>query len=225
MTSNNTAPFTITDEIRAAVRDALTDLNKALEGHTGNNPMINAYRLPAARATLAEIIAIRQAGGTLYDGPTPTEYAAMDKVSEADRAAWYRMPDRAGAAARIAATCEAYGIPADHMIATHALSQAEVKAMVGSADPLAKLAEIHAEAAKKEAERIAAEKAKRIKQVVTAAAALAKFKQDPALAFFAGIDEGIARAELAQAFTNAGLPVPPEQPEEPAKPGKPAPKK
>ncbi|TMR90550.1 hypothetical protein [Nonomuraea basaltis] len=212
MTSNITpAPFQITDEIRAAVRDALTDLNRALEGHTGNNPMINAYRLPASRATLAEIIAIRNTGGTLYDGPTPTAYAAMGKVSEDERAGWYKMPDRAGAAARITATCDVYGIPTDHMIATHALSQAEVKAMVGSADPLAKLAEIHAEAAKKEAERIKAERTARIKQAVNAAKALADFGGDPALPFAKAIEEGADRAELAQAFTNASLPVPPEE--------------
>ncbi|MEW1846245.1 hypothetical protein AB0392_50525 [Nonomuraea angiospora] len=218
MTSNNTPAFQISDEIRAAVRDALMDLNRALDGHTGNNPMLNAYRLPAARATLAEIIAIRDAKGTLYDGPTPTEYAAMDKVSEADRAGWYKMPDRAGAAARIAATCEAYGIPADHMIATHAPSQAEVKAMVGSADPLGKLAEIHAEAAKKDAERIKKEKAAQIKDAVTSAKSLVKFKHDPAMAFNQAIEEGADRAELAQAFMNAGLPVPPEEPKPAAKP-------
>ncbi|MCF6467361.1 hypothetical protein FAF44_02890 [Nonomuraea sp. MG754425] len=221
MTSTNTPAFQITEDLRAAVRAALTDLNKALEGHTGNNPMLNAYRLPAARAPLAEVIAIVDNGGTLYDGPAPTAYAAMDKVSEADRAGWYVMPDRAGAAARIAATCGKYGIPADHLIATHAPSQAEVKAMLGSADPLAKMAEIHAEAAKRDAERIKAERTKRIKDAVAAAKSLAKFKGDPALPFAQAIEEGADRAELAQAFTSAGLPVPPE---EPAKP-KPAPKK
>ncbi|MEV0236924.1 hypothetical protein [Nonomuraea sp. NPDC050786] len=211
MTSNNTPAFQISDEIRAAVREALANLNTALEGHTNNNPMVNAYRLPAARATLAEVMAIVGDGGTLYDGPSPTELAGMStKPSEADRLAWYRMPDRAGAAARIAATCEKFGIPADHMIATHPLSQAEVKAMVGSADPLAKLAEIHAEAAKREAERIKAEKTARIKQAVNAAKALADFGGDPALPFAKAITEGADRAELAEAFKNAGLPVPPE---------------
>jgi hypothetical protein len=219
MTSSNTPAFEITEDVKTAIRAALTDLNKALEGHTSNNPMLNAYRLPAARATLAEIIAIVDDGGTLYDGPTPTVFAAMDKVSEADRAAWYRMPDRAGAAGRIARTCDKYGVPADHMIATHALSQAEVKACVGSADPLAKLAEIHAEAAKREAERIKAERTARIKKAVAAGKALSDFGGDPSKPFAKALEEGADRAELAQAYTNAGLPVPPED-----KP-KPAPKK
>lgn len=216
MTSNTT--FEISDDLRDAISDAVRDLNTALEGHTSNNPMLNAYRLPAARATLAEIVAIVDAGGTLYDGPTPTAYAAMGKISEDERAGWYRMPDRAGAADRIAATCGKYGIPADHLIATHAPSQAEVKAMAGSADPVAKLAEIHAEAAKREAERIKSEREKRIKQAVTAAKALADFGGDPALPFAKAIQEGADRAELAQAFTNAKLPVPPAAPV--AKPGK-----
>ncbi|SEU46474.1 hypothetical protein [Nonomuraea wenchangensis] len=221
MTSTNPTAFEISEDLRAAVRAALADLNRALEGHTGNNPMLNAYRLPAARATLAEVIAIVDNDGTLYTGPTPTAFAAMDKVSEADRASWYVMPDRAGAAARIAATCEAYGIPADHLIATHAPSHAEIKAMVGSADPLAKMTEIHAEAAKREQERIKAEREKRIKKAVAAARNLTEYGGDPALPFAKAIESGADRAELAQAFTNAGLPVPPE---EPAK-AKPAPKK
>ncbi|MEU7855203.1 hypothetical protein [Nonomuraea sp. NPDC049141] len=210
MTSKNSP------ELLADVRAALAEIDGAITGHTGNNLVENAYRHQGFRLPLAEVMDWLATGNRLYDGPTRTEFAAMTKVSNEQRAAWYHIPDRAIASARVTATLIRYDLPEDHVIATTAPSQAEVKAMLGSADPLAKLAEIHAEAAKREQERIKAEREKRIKQAVAAAQALAKFKGDPALPFAQAIEEGADRAELAQAFTNAGLPVPPEEPAKPA---------
>ncbi|TYB71193.1 hypothetical protein FXF51_01790 [Nonomuraea sp. PA05] len=206
MASKNT-PATPAISLPDAVRAALVEIDGAITGHTGNNLVENAYRHQGFRLSLAEVMDWLAAGLRIYDGPSRTEFAAMGKVTNEQRAAWYHIPDRAGAGARVAATLSRYGLAEDHPV-TLAPGQSEVKAALGSAEPLAKLAEIHAEAAKKEAERIKAEREQRIKDAVKTAKAVADFGGDPALVWAKAIEQGADAADLRQAFTNAGLTPP-----------------
>ncbi|MGR6921193.1 hypothetical protein ACU635_43715 [[Actinomadura] parvosata] len=206
MASKNT-PATPEISLPDAVRAALIEIDGAITGHTGNNLVENAYRHPGFRFSIAEVIDILSGGHRIYDGPDRTAFAAMGKVSNEQRSAWYHIPDRAGAGARVAQTLSRYGLTDNHPV-TLAPGQSEIKAALGSADPLAKLAEIHAEAAKKEAERIKAEREQRIKDAVKTAKAVNDFGGDPALVWAKAIEQGADAAELAQAFTNAGLTPP-----------------
>ncbi|MEV4079212.1 hypothetical protein AB0J43_02815 [Nonomuraea fuscirosea] len=195
-------------DLSADVRAALAEIDGAITGHTGNNLVENAYRHAGFRLSVAEVMALLATGQRLYDGPTRTEFAAMGKVSNEQRSAWYHIPPRATAAARITATLARHGLPDDHPIATWTPGQTDVKAVLGSADPLAKLTEIFAEAAKKDAERREAERVQRIKDAVHTAQTVSNFGGDVDQVWAQAITNGADAAELAQAWTNAGLTPP-----------------
>ncbi|MEV6033597.1 hypothetical protein AB0L65_20750 [Nonomuraea sp. NPDC052116] len=205
-TATDDAPTPTPAELLA---DAVADLQRAIDGHTSNNPFALAYRLTGARLTIAEVVAIRSTGGTIYSGPTPAVYAAATpKPTDEERAAWYYVPARAGAADRIARGCGLLGITPDHVLATWAPGASDLSALAKAKDPITEAEALSKAAEVKAAEKAKAERERLIKKSVTDAATLAALDLDTAPAWRKAITAGADVDALTLAWANAKLTPP-----------------
>ncbi|WP_113705468.1 hypothetical protein [Nonomuraea lactucae] len=194
------------------VEDAIADLQRAIEGHTSNNPFALVYRLTGSRLTIAEVVAIRSTGATLYSGPTPAVFAASTpKPTDEERAGWYYVPARAGAADRIARGCGLLGVTPDHVLAMWAPGASDLSALAKAKDPFTEAEALSKAAEVKAAEKVKAERERVIKKSVTDAVTLANLDLDTLPAWRKAIEAGADVDALSEAWTNAKLTPPADE--------------
>jgi hypothetical protein len=193
-------------------RDAIAEVSRALNGHTGSNPFGLAYRLPGARLTLAEVAEILNTGARLYTGPTPVEFASLDKASKPsddERASWYHVPPRAGSSERIARGAALLGLPAGHILTTWAPGAADITALMREADPIAAAESIATAAEKRAEERAAEERKKAVNSVVTVARNMVKGNAPTAVVRTAveatATGAGLSMEDVTAALSAAGI--------------------